>query len=220
MLSWLSQRGLFPLESFIVVDPDHIREKLPETAEYIRRNPSTAGMMTQKEVGYIAEVMVLRFLLEGKNVIVDGSLKDSEWYGQYMLRLRNTFSRLKLAIFHVITTLDMAMSRAARRGAETGRVVPMEAITSQIESIPQSIKMLRHYVDFICTFQNDHTPRLVYTSNGDVSLSSFRDVWQMSCRDGDEDMDSCPENLDSWKQNDHPRLFLHAADICKLNSAL
>jgi hypothetical protein len=79
VLSWLSKRGLFPLHSFVIVDPDQIREKLPEAQEYITRDPSTAGFLTQKEVGYISEVMILKSLLEGKNVIVDGSLRDSEW---------------------------------------------------------------------------------------------------------------------------------------------
>lgn len=55
-LRWLASEGLFPLSAFIVVDPDVIRHLLPETQEYIRRDPDTAGYLTQKEVGYISEV--------------------------------------------------------------------------------------------------------------------------------------------------------------------
>jgi hypothetical protein len=55
-LSYLSSRGLFPLWSFVRVDFDRLRECLPELSEYQRRDNSTAGDMTQKEVGYIAEV--------------------------------------------------------------------------------------------------------------------------------------------------------------------
>jgi hypothetical protein len=57
-MAWLNSRGLFPSEAFVKVDPDALRELLPETKEYIKRNPATAGYLTQKEVGYIAEVSI------------------------------------------------------------------------------------------------------------------------------------------------------------------
>lgn len=220
VLSWLSKQGLFPLQSFVVVDPDYLRKELPETQEYIRRDPSTAGYMTQKEVGYISEVMVLKALLEGKNVIVDGSLKDREWYGQYMLKLRSTFPRLKLAIIHVVTSLGTAVRRATCRGEETGRVVPLEAISEQLRVIPQSLKYLKPYVNYVCTFRNEDVPELISTSTGKLTLSAFRDVWEMSCRDPESegiDLDVCPDNLHTWKQNNYHRLFLPPADHCKIN---
>lgn len=192
--------------------------------------------MTQKEVGYISEVMILKALLEGKNVIVDGSLKDWQWYSQYMNQLRNTFPRLKLAIIHVVTSLDTAVSRASRRGVETGREVPLEAIAEQLEAIPQSLKRLQPFVNYVCTFRNEDVPELIYTSTGESSLSAFRDVWQMSCRgsedgvEGDEgegarteDLEVCPDNLNTWKENNYHRLFLPPTPpeyYCKINSAL
>lgn len=225
VLSWLNDRGLFPLQSFVVVDPDLLRKKLPETAEYIRRNPSTAGYLTQKEVGYISEVMVLKALLEGKNVIVDGSLKDSEWYSQYMLQLRNTFPRLQLAIVHVVTSLETALRRADRRGAETGRMVPLEAISQQLETIPQSVLRLQPFVDYTFTFRNEDVPELIDASRGDTSLAAFKDVWAMSCREdnGEENHDDevCPDNLLTWQKNNYYRLFFSPNNgCCKINSSL
>jgi hypothetical protein len=55
-VDWLNENGLFPLESFVKVDPDTMRDMLPENQEYTRINPKTAGSFTQKEVGYISEV--------------------------------------------------------------------------------------------------------------------------------------------------------------------
>ena len=40
------------------MDFDRLRECLPELPEYQRINNNTAGNMTQKEVGYIAEVLI------------------------------------------------------------------------------------------------------------------------------------------------------------------
>jgi hypothetical protein len=47
---------------------------------YINRDPKTAGYLTQKEVGYICEVLTISGLEKGKNVLVDGSLRDASWY--------------------------------------------------------------------------------------------------------------------------------------------
>jgi hypothetical protein len=56
-MKWLNDSGLFPLDAFVNVDPDAIREKLPEIEGYNHHNPSTMGFLTQKEVGYITEVI-------------------------------------------------------------------------------------------------------------------------------------------------------------------
>lgn len=55
-IRWLNDEGLFPLDAFVVVDPDILRGLLPETKEYFHRDPYSAGYLTQKEVGYISEV--------------------------------------------------------------------------------------------------------------------------------------------------------------------
>ena len=70
-LVWLNHNCLFPLDSFVRVDPDSLREMLPETKEYIKRDPATAGMLTQKEVGYISEILTLNALQQGMSYVYD-----------------------------------------------------------------------------------------------------------------------------------------------------
>ena len=53
----LDRQGLLPVPRFVRVDVDRIRELLPEMREYSRRDARTAGQMTQKEAGLIAEVV-------------------------------------------------------------------------------------------------------------------------------------------------------------------
>jgi hypothetical protein len=50
-MQWLKSHGHFPLERYVQVDPDQIRLLLPETQEHMRRNPDSAGYLTQKETG-------------------------------------------------------------------------------------------------------------------------------------------------------------------------
>lgn len=54
---------------------------MPEFEVYIERNPEKAGELTRKEAGMMAEILTIFALEQGMNVLVDGSLKDAQWYG-------------------------------------------------------------------------------------------------------------------------------------------
>ena len=166
-MQWLQRAGLFPLAAFVKVDPDSLRELLPETPEYIRRNPTTAGRLTQKEVGYIAEVLTLDALQQGKNVLVDGSLKDADWYLAYVATLRQQFPRLKVAILHVTASRETVLARCRRRAETTGRVVPEEVLVSAMNAIPNALRQLAPKVDYFATFENEEEegdPKLLMAS--------------------------------------------------------
>ena len=57
VLKWASSNGYFDASRYVHVDPDKIKFMLPEMQEYIRRNNKTAGSLTHKESGYIAEIV-------------------------------------------------------------------------------------------------------------------------------------------------------------------
>ena len=56
-MQWLHQSGLFPMDAFVNVDPDALRMLLPETARYNHLDDKKMGYLTQKEAGYISEVI-------------------------------------------------------------------------------------------------------------------------------------------------------------------
>lgn len=170
----LSSKGMFPLESFVRVDPDSLRELLPETKEYIRLNPSTAGHCTQKEVGYLAEILTLYALQQGKNVLVDGSLRDSEWYRKYIQALRAQYNLIKVAILHVTASEKTILARCKKREAVTGRHVPESVIRDTMRQLPCSIYALAPYVDTVVTIENEDSEK---NADGSVthSLPNFID---------------------------------------------
>lgn len=112
-MNTLVEKGHFPLLAFVTVDPDEIRRHLPEFHLYVEQSPELAGELTRKEAGYIAEILTLAGLQAGKNVLVDGSLRDSEWYKKYFARLRRDFKYLRIAIIHVTAPRDAVFQRAA-----------------------------------------------------------------------------------------------------------
>jgi predicted kinase len=111
----LVEKGRFPLLAFVSVDPDEIRRQLPEFHLYVEQSPELAGELTRKEAGFIAEILTLAGLQAGKNVLVDGSLRDAEWFRGYFERLRKWFPNLRLAIIHVTAPREAIFQRAAVR---------------------------------------------------------------------------------------------------------
>lgn len=150
-IRWLDSIDLLSLDAFVNVDPDVIRKILPEFEEYNIRNNQTMGYLTQKEVGYISEVInyYIKFNLNHnihlqiltydalrklKNVLVDGSLRDTHWYLKYFNNLREKFgTKLKMAIMNVIAPKETVLTRAMLRSKVSGRIVPNEVIIDSMK---------------------------------------------------------------------------------------
>eukprot|EP00977_Amphora_coffeiformis_P002146 scaffold425_cov175-Amphora_coffeaeformis.AAC.5 len=109
----LAEKQRFPLSAFVWVDPDQIRHCLPEFEMLVHYDPAHAGDRTRKEAGMLSEVLTLAALEEGQSVIVDGSLRDAEWYEEYFTHLRETYPGIKIAIFHVTAPHEAVLDRAA-----------------------------------------------------------------------------------------------------------
>ena len=56
------------------------------------------GYNTQKEAGYIAEILTIIALNEKKNVFVDGSLRDTSWY-EYLNRILYNVVVIMLSLY-------------------------------------------------------------------------------------------------------------------------
>ena len=69
------------------------------------QDPETAGLLTQKEAGLMAEILTHAALECGISIIVDGSLRDSSWYEGHFTELRLQYPKLCLAIFLISAPL-------------------------------------------------------------------------------------------------------------------
>ena len=49
----------------------------------------------------------------GKNVLVDGSLRDSDWYKLYFQILQAKYVNLKIAILHIVAPREAVLKRAS-----------------------------------------------------------------------------------------------------------
>jgi len=174
-MQWLYQSGLFPMDAFVNVDPDALRMLLPETAQYNHLDDKKTGHLTQKEVGYISEILSYDALQKGKNVLVDGSLRNAHWYLKYFRNLRDKFPIIKIAILHVTAKPETVLLRARNRAKVTGRHVPEETILESMRTIPESLRILSPHSEFVATFFNEDEesePRLAYCCMQEVSSSA------------------------------------------------
>mmetsp|Transcript_144687 Transcript_144687/g.255159 ORF Transcript_144687/g.255159 Transcript_144687/m.255159 type:complete len:260 (-) Transcript_144687:28-807(-) len=179
-IGWLHDQEYFPLEAFVTSDPDQIRDMLPETATYNLRDSSTCGFRTQKEANYISEILTETALQQGKNIIVDGSLRDYEWYDQYFKTLRRRYPGLKIGIIHVHASPNVVLKRAAARAKVTGRAVPSKIIMESIEQLPISLNVLVPQTDFFAKLRNEgSTPELMEPA--DMTWDDFQDNWAQEC---------------------------------------
>jgi len=178
----LVERGLFSCENFVSVDPDEIRQLLPEYQTYLRENPLTAGELTQKEAGLIAEILILAALSQHKNILVDGSLRDSDWYAKYFVKLRKNYPKIKIGILHVTAPRGIIIKRAKTRGEKTGgRQIPLDIMEMAFEQVPKSVQQLSPLADHFCEVFNRQETKNVRVVTSWTTIESFQRNWLQSC---------------------------------------
>jgi len=189
---YLAQQNLFPLKSFVWVDPDDIRHKFPEFSFYVESLPEKAGELTRNEAGYLAELLTTAALKRGRNVLVDGSLRDSDWYKLYFEELREQYPNLRIGILYVTAPREEVFKRAEARSKITGRVVPKETIELALQQVPKSVQVLQPLSDF---FSELHNPPSSSTNNG-IQLrtaghtwETFKNAWIQNCADKNSSQD-------------------------------
>jgi predicted kinase len=176
----LVEKERFPLSAFVKVDPDEIRRMLPEFEVYVNQESTrdVAGELTRKEAGFICEILAAEALKEGKNVLVDGSLRDCEWYKQYFSMLRNDYPFLRIAILHITAPWEAVLERAAKRALETGRVVPLSTLERAFQEVPKSVNELAPLADYVCELQNGEDIKIM--TKGET-WHKFKSKWYQIC---------------------------------------
>lgn len=137
------------------IDPDKIKGLLPDMPAYIKHNREMAGSLTHKESGFIAEIIERQAMEQSKPILVDGSLRNSDWYARAFGRFRAEFPQYRIAILLVQAPAATIYERARRRGAVTGREVPCAVLDDAIANVPSSFAALRPLVDFSAVISNN-----------------------------------------------------------------
>lgn len=115
LMQMVKERKL-PLLSFVLIDPDAIRRRLPEFHSYVQKCPDRVDDFTGREAGYIVEILALAAIQSGKNVVLDGCLQSAEWHGTFFDSLKVENRNLKIGMIHVTAPRNIILQRASVSG--------------------------------------------------------------------------------------------------------
>lgn len=141
-------------EMYVIADVDRIKHHIPEMRRLLETDPDNAGKIMHSEACTIHEIIFRQAVIDRRNLIIDGSLRNGEFFNGYLSNLKKN-STYEVTIVHVVASLKTCLRRAEKRSKETGRIVPQSSISLSIEECPKSVERLRKIVDIVLTVYND-----------------------------------------------------------------
>jgi predicted ABC-type ATPase len=146
---------------FVMVDPDGIKEKLPEYQEATKASARNAAVMVHEESSGIAKSLRARAIEQGKHVVIDGTMKDPIKYSKLIQDLKK--KGYKVNLFMVDIDIDQAIHFAGKRAEKTGRWVPPELMREIYPACRKSFLNLKDHADDFKVFcRRQGTPDLVW----------------------------------------------------------
>jgi predicted ABC-type ATPase len=144
-----------------MVDPDGIKEKLPEYQEGTKASARNSAVMVHNESSEIAKDLRKRAIDQGKHVVIDGTMKDPMKYGKLIQQLKD--KGYKVNVFFVDIDIDQAIHFAGKRAEKTGRYVPPELMREIYPAARKSFLQLKDHADDFKVFdRRKGTPDLVW----------------------------------------------------------
>mmetsp|Transcript_23884 Transcript_23884/g.36920 ORF Transcript_23884/g.36920 Transcript_23884/m.36920 type:complete len:418 (+) Transcript_23884:27-1280(+) len=184
VLSTVSSVGLFPLGEYVKIDPDMLKYELPEFAGYLEADAPSAATKLHRESTQMADVLFEYALARKLPLLVDGSLKDVDWYQILFDRLQNL--GYEIVILWVTASSQTIHRRAQKRAQMTGRSVPFDLIEESINQVPRSVSVLSKKANATFEIVNEDDAALKLYQHGN----------------GGDDFESCKEEM-SWNEFGH-----------------
>lgn len=132
----------FEKNGVVMVDPDAIKEALPEYRIGIENRAKNSAPMVHEESSEIADQIQDQALSERKNVILDGTGKSLGNMQKKIKMLKEQGYKVSLLMPHV--DVETALKRAYSRAENTGRAVPEEVVRGADSKIsPNFLKLFK-----------------------------------------------------------------------------
>lgn len=176
-----------------------IKAELPEMAGYLQKDPESAATKLHRESTQMSDVLFETALQHKHNILVDGSLRDVDWYTQLFQRLRKEHAQYQLGIIYVSASEETIRNRATARAATTGRAVPEDLLQQSMEQVPKSVAALAPLTDVTFEITNNDQQPIEFTTlfiqqqRTDCSIDhitkweDFRAVWRKPSANAQEE---------------------------------
>ena len=109
-------------------------------------------------------------LESGQSVIIDSSLRDLQWWRQVIASIRDSNPLHSVGLLQVVADTMTIFKRAAKRGRQTGRIIPFDTLIASLQQTPRSVRALRPLVDFFLRYDlNGAEPQLIVQEIADTN---------------------------------------------------
>lgn len=171
----LEAQGMIDTHSFMVIDPDAFKEMLPEYGPLKAAAPEQAASVVHPESGDIQEKLFFEGLKVGKNMIVDGTLRATDYFTGIISHVRQNYPHYAVSIVFVDAQEEVLLDRVASRAQATGRHVPTAFVVDTKRLVRQSVAILQRLTHTAIEIDNSAQPVItsIRANNGGSSTVSI-----------------------------------------------
>lgn len=151
------------ISSFAKIDPDGIKEKLPEYRDGVAQKHRPAAMNVHEESSWLAKKIRDQAISERKNILFDGTGRNQKGYADVIKKLKEKGYKVKLMMADV--PKEVGKARALARAEHTGRWVKPDVVDDAYAHIPRNFGPLSKMADSFQLYDNSgKESRLVWSN--------------------------------------------------------
>jgi len=141
------------------VDPDDIKEYIPEYERLKKYDPENAARLVHKESCDIAALLLKQLITSRKHLIYEGTMAKTKKYEKLVTTLKR--SGYAVHVYVVDIPLELAKQRADERTKITGRRIPHEVVETTHRLVPKTFECIKNLVDSYRLYDNQNGLTLI-----------------------------------------------------------
>ena len=145
LLKLLKNTQVIPEGSVLEIDPDALKDKLPEYLRIIEKGDSRAAAVVHEESKQLAEKIFHEALERRLNIVLNRTMCNRD-AGVRLIEEAKA-AGYKVWLFGVTVDVRIAVGRAAKRAHETNRYVSIDTIIATHKGFSQAFPVYAKHVD-------------------------------------------------------------------------
>jgi len=157
---------------YVLVDPDKIKELIPEYAKAKGEGKPEAADIVHEESSDIALLLLEASIKDELPLIYDGTMKNIDKYNEIIRDLKS--KGYTIQIVAVDASVEVAYDRAKKRYMESGRVVEREVVENSNYLVAAAFQALCKKVDMYMVLENN-------SNNSNPQIIAYKDPQHEYC---------------------------------------
>ncbi|WP_191090649.1 zeta toxin family protein [Niallia endozanthoxylica] len=136
----------------VTVDPDEIKDYIPEYELLKKKHPNDAARLVHKESLDISELLVKRLIRHRKHFMHEGTMARTQKYKKLIKKFKKAGYEIHAYIVDI--PLELAKQRVAERAKISGREIPPHIIENTHKLVPHTVEVIKNRVDRYYVYDN------------------------------------------------------------------